>query len=119
MISKKKQFIQFLILSSLEIDDETSGLIIKDAQRLDDEFLNRLNKEFLFSHINEAEIFTVLNELRETGFVITVEQNGMTIFKRPLDHSIIDIDNYDIWFRITSIGIERLGQLEKQIYIES
>jgi hypothetical protein len=118
-MNEKKLLIENLILSSLAIDDETAGLLIKDVLHLDEEMKQRLKSAFLKIDISENYILEILKHLWNSKLVDCVLEDGKTLFEKEFEDIPIEIDNYEVWFRLTEIGNRKLEETNKLIWIDA
>ena len=117
-MNEKKLLIENLILSMLAIDDETAGLLIKDAPRLDEETKKRLRWPFLNIDISEYDILDVLKGLRDAKLLECVIEDGKRPFEGSFEQIPTEADNYDVWFRITESGKNRLEDTNNLIWTD-
>jgi hypothetical protein len=115
-MSDNKLLIENLILSDLAADDETAGQLIKDNVSLDEETKKRLKSQFLDIVISEIDVIEALRTLWKNGLIECIHENGKTVFKGKFEEIPIEIENYEIWFKLTEQGSQRLEETDKLIW---
>jgi hypothetical protein len=111
-----KEFINVLILDMLEIDDETVGVIFKEAA-IDEERKHRLIEEFRETIINKDDIAESMKYLLEDNHVIAINQeNGMNLEN---GHIVSErILNQDLVLRITEKGQEYYNRIYNKFWVD-